>query len=473
MKRIKTIYIAVILIFSTVGASFIPLIAATNNQQNTGIIEPSNAPYTGRLRIYVVEPVSRWNMYSGSPYHFGFLGYAFNQDISINPLDTYQNTVTFNSDVTETNAMVIAVLFNSAPHQGYAHPPSGNPFTAYYNDATAAATPGHTGYNVVTDSFTHTVVAEEATATWCPYCPDMATKLNNIYESHDYPFYFIALVADMNSQAQQRINEFNTYGYPTAFFDGGYKVIVGSGVSESTYRSYIQTSGQRTVPDLNMSLTVTYIGSGDLQININILNNQQPNSPPVTPPAPTGVSSGNPGIQYTYSAITTDPEGNDISYWFDWDDGTNSGWIGPYSSGQTVTASHSWSKTGTYDVKVKAKDTVGDESGWSPTLPVTISAPLIDITVSGGLGKIGAAIKNSGTSNLTNVGWKIVALGGLLGMINSQKLGNIPTLAVGQEVSVSTDGFIFGFGKIDVTVTADITTKTTSGFVFGPFVSAK
>jgi len=30
-------------------------------------------PYRGHLRIYIVEPESRWNMEDGNPYHYGFL----------------------------------------------------------------------------------------------------------------------------------------------------------------------------------------------------------------------------------------------------------------------------------------------------------------------------------------------------------------------------------------------------------------
>jgi hypothetical protein len=70
----------------------------------------------------------------------------------------------------------------------------------------------------------------------------------------------------------------------------------------------------------------------------------------------------------TYSSSTTDPEGDQIYYYFDWDDGTSSGWMGPYNSGQAVTASHVWLFTGSYNIKVQAKDTNGAISIWSDTL---------------------------------------------------------------------------------------------------------
>ena len=97
------------------------------------------------------------------------------------------------------------------------------------------------------------------------------------------------------------------------------------------------------------------------------------NNPPNKPGTPSGPSSGKPSKSYSYSASTTDPDGDQVYYWFDWDDGTNSGWTGPYNSGQTVSVSHIWSAQGTYSIKVKAKDTSDLESDWSD--PLSISMP--------------------------------------------------------------------------------------------------
>ena len=55
------------------------------------------------------------------------------------------------------------------------------------------------------------------------------------------------------------------------------------------------------------------------------------NQPPETPTAPTGPSSGQKGVEYLFSAVTTDPDGDNISYFFDWGDGTNSGWVRTYN----------------------------------------------------------------------------------------------------------------------------------------------
>jgi len=69
---------------------------------------------------------------------------------------------------------------------------------------------------------------------------------------------------------------------------------------------------------------------------------------------------------------TFDPDGDDVFYFVDWDDGTTSDWLGPYSSGATVEISNSWSEPGTYEIKAKAKDIHEGESDWSDPFTVVV-----------------------------------------------------------------------------------------------------
>ncbi|DAC72530.1 MAG TPA: hypothetical protein DSN98_04635, partial [Thermoplasmata archaeon] len=103
------------------------------------------------------------------------------------------------------------------------------------------------------------------------------------------------------------------------------------------------------------------------------LRTPHPSLPPAQPSKPVGPSLGIWNIEYSYTSSTTEPDGEQIFYLFDWGDGTNSGWIGPYSSGQTVTATHIWTVLGVFDVRVKARDIWGATSSWSETLVVTIT----------------------------------------------------------------------------------------------------
>ena len=57
---------------------------------------------------------------------------------------------------------------------------------------------------------------------------------------------------------------------------------------------------------------------------------------------------------------------------FDWDDKKTTWTEFYYNSGETVEASHTWNKWGTYEIRVKAKDPYGYESEWSDPLEVTM-----------------------------------------------------------------------------------------------------
>lgn len=101
------------------------------------------------------------------------------------------------------------------------------------------------------------------------------------------------------------------------------------------------------------------------------------NTPP-NPPTITGPAQGKPGNDYTYAFLSTDPENNQIYFFIDWGDGTNSSWIGPYTSGLEITKTHTWSEKGTYQIKAKAKDANGNEGDWgtySVTMPYSYTIP--------------------------------------------------------------------------------------------------
>ena len=107
-------------------------------------------------------------------------------------------------------------------------------------------------------------------------------------------------------------------------------------------------------------------GKTDIDDTTVTIENQAPSTPIVT-----GPGSGRIKVEYTYTATSTDPEGDQIYYYFDWGDGTNTGWIGPYNSGETASAKHTWTEKGNYVIRVKAKDSHGAESDWEE-LPVSM-----------------------------------------------------------------------------------------------------
>ena len=79
---------------------------------------------------------------------------------------------------------------------------------------------------------------------------------------------------------------------------------------------------------------------------------------------------------YEYTFFTSDPDGDNVSYYLNWGDtywdGGSVGWIGPYASGQKVTLEKTWAEKGNYTVRVKAADQYGAKSDWC-TLKVSLS----------------------------------------------------------------------------------------------------
>jgi PKD repeat protein len=122
--------------------------------------------------------------------------------------------------------------------------------------------------------YTHTVLAEEPTATWCGYCPTVATYMDNIWDSYEYDWNFISLVNDKNTYAAQRNDELNIEGFPSVYYDGGYEFIVGSGSPQSTHEATIDLCGARTVADIDINLTAIWTGDNELDITVEVTNNE-------------------------------------------------------------------------------------------------------------------------------------------------------------------------------------------------------
>jgi hypothetical protein len=94
--------------------------------------------------------------------------------------------------------------------------------------------------------------------------------------------------------------------------------------------------------------------------------------PPERPTKPEGPEEWTIGEETTFKSTTTDPEGGSIHYWFDWGDGNNSGWVGPFASGQTCEAAHIWTELGEFEIKAMARDEYEVESEWSEPATITI-----------------------------------------------------------------------------------------------------
>jgi len=96
------------------------------------------------------------------------------------------------------------------------------------------------------------------------------------------------------------------------------------------------------------------------------------NLPPYKPTIE-GPSNGEINIQYNFTLNIIEPERDNVYYYIDWSDENESGWIGPYAYGQTITATHAWSKPKIYEIRIKVKDTFGAESNWSEPFTMYIT----------------------------------------------------------------------------------------------------
>ena len=131
------------------------------------------------------------------------------------------------------------------------------------------------------EQFTHTVFAEEFTATWCVYCPSAAENLMKVYENipgepyYDDNFFFVALITDVNEKAEDRMGDFpDVTGYPTVIFDGNDEKVSGGQSDTSNYEQAIDTTGQRDDTDISLSIEMDHLGEDKLDISISMTWNE-------------------------------------------------------------------------------------------------------------------------------------------------------------------------------------------------------
>jgi hypothetical protein len=117
-------------------------------------------------------------------------------------------------------------------------------------------------------------------------------------------------------------------------------------------------------------------GNGIFTVTTNIT--ELPKNPP-TPPDINGPSSGIILLPNNYTFVSSDPDGDDISYFIEWGDGDTTSWTAFQPGSLGYSESHTWLKKDTYIIRAKAKDSDGLESDWAE-LPISMSRnkPYID-----------------------------------------------------------------------------------------------
>lgn len=83
------------------------------------------------------------------------------------------------------------------------------------------------------------------------------------------------------------------------------------------------------------------------------------------PIAPTisGPNDIKPNRLYSFTASTSDDEGKEYYWYFDWGNEETTGWLGPFQSGEEVTETNEWADKDNFEIRVKYKED-GIESEW-------------------------------------------------------------------------------------------------------------
>ena len=103
-----------------------------------------------------------------------------------------------------------------------------------------------------------------------------------------------------------------------------------------------------------------------LVLTVTVVVNTPPDAPDITGPA-----NGKVGEECEYIFVTTDIDGDDVSYYVEWGDGLVEEWTEYYESGGEFTVGHTWDEKGTYTIRAKTKDIHDAESDWA-TLKVSM-----------------------------------------------------------------------------------------------------
>jgi hypothetical protein len=83
-----------------------------------------------------------------------------------------------------------------------------------------------------------------------------------------------------------------------------------------------------------------------------------------------GPNNGKPGKEIEYKLSADDPQGDNVCFYVNWDDGTGE-WTNLDSPGEEIKVVHTWELEGTYDIRLKSIDQYCVDSDWAE-LTVTI-----------------------------------------------------------------------------------------------------
>lgn len=476
-----------------------------------------DSQYNCKLDVFITEIVSRYNTSLGVPFHYGFLDFAFyNESITIDASDSFTNYTVWNGnehqdnhgddygDITIENMRLTLVVYNET--SGYVDETISSEFPNLPPYAPSDPQPanGEVDVSIITDlswtcsdpdGGTNTLTYDVYFGTSTPP-PLVASNITtNSYDpgplNHEVKYYWKIVAWDYRGASNESpIWDFTTVANlpPTIPSNpnpanGEMNVNVNTDLSwvctdpeggPLTYDIYFGTNTPPPLVASNISGNIYDPGTLNFSMtyywkiipwDIGDQSNESPiwdfttrsNVAPDIPARPSGPYEGETNTNIEFTTTTNDSDGDWIYYWFDWGNGENSGWVGPYQSNEAVYERYSWPEPGDYEVRVKARDNYFFESNWSDPWMIHITNQIVKeleiVLVSGGLFRTNALIQNIGTKEAKNVNWNITFVSGLV-FWGEKTSGTIKSIPPGGIVDIYS-GLVVGLGKTSIFVTAE------------------
>ena len=139
---------------------------------------------------------------------------------------------------------------------------------------------------------------------------------------------------------------------------------LGSGDTFGMPHVFADTGGRKVTVRCRNEERVESGESGVLAVQVGFLG-------PVTPASPLGPEQGILDSMLVFTAGAQHVRGESVSAQFDWGDALGS-WTGFVPAGATIADSHRYQQTGTFPVRVRARDRAGNTSPWSVAAPVVV-----------------------------------------------------------------------------------------------------
>ena len=141
--------------------------------------------------------------------------------------------------------------------------------TVHYEERKVIIDTHHENISPASQDYSHTVLVELGSTTYCPYCLGASEIMHTLFASQPAPFYYMTLVYDKSDAAMKRGRELNDFYIPMLYIDGGYKIV--DDRSELAYSNAIEEAANREVHDIAMEINAEWNGN-NIAISLSITN---------------------------------------------------------------------------------------------------------------------------------------------------------------------------------------------------------